>query len=106
MFSGAAITKKKPHFLPKNGQKCLFWPETGLLGPEWSVVGPHTLFLGCWTQEEAFCKVLEQIIKGFRAAITKKNAFFGQKWPKKANFWPEAVFLGPEWSQVGSHTLC
>ena len=48
-----------------------------------------------------FCKVLEQIIKGFRAAITKKSIF----WPKKATFWPKTVFLWPEWSQVGLHTL-
>ena len=66
---GAAITKKT-HFLPKNGQKAIFWPETAFLGPEWSVVGPHTLFSGCWTRKVACFKVSEQIIKGFRAAIT------------------------------------
>ena len=49
------------------------------LGPEWSVVGPHTLFTGCWTQIKVFCKVLEQIIKGFMAAITKKTHFLAQK---------------------------
>ena len=49
-----------------------------------------------------FCKVLEQIIKGFRAAITKKNTFLGHE---KPFFWPKTVFLGPEWSQVGPHTL-
>ena len=43
-------------------------------------------------------------MKGFRAAITKKS-IFGQKWPKKAIFRPKTVFLGPEWSQVGPHTL-
>ena len=49
--------------------------------------------------------VLEQIIKGFRAAITKKNAFVGQKWRKKAFFSPKTVFVGPECSQLGPHTL-
>ena len=44
-FFGAAITKKKPHFLPKNGQKkAIFWPKTVFVGPEWSVVGLPTLF--------------------------------------------------------------
>ena len=88
-------SQKKTAFLPKNGQKkAIFWPKTAFLGPEWSVVGPHTLFSGCLAQRKVFCKVLEQIIKGFRAAITKKNAFFGQKWPKKAIFWPKTVFFG------------
>ena len=63
-----------------------FWPETVFLGPEWAVVGLPTLFSGCWTQRNVFCKVLEQVIEFFRAAITKKNAFFAQKWPKKSHF--------------------
>ena len=76
-----------------------------LSGPEWSVVGSHTLFSGCWALKKVFCKVLEQTIKGFRAAITKKNAFLAKNGQKKAIFWPKTVFFGPEWSQVGPHTL-
>ena len=41
----------------------------------------------------------------FGATITKKTAFFAQKWPKKAIFWPKTVFLGREWSVVGPPTL-
>ena len=76
--------QKKPHFLPKNGQKnAILKLKTVFLGPQWSAVGPHTLFSGCWTQRDVFCKVLEQIIKGFKAAITKKTHFF---LPEKGNF--------------------
>ena len=86
-------------------KKTHFWPETVFLGPEWAVLGPPTLFSGCWTQRNVFCKVLEQVIEFFGAAITKKTAFFAQKWPKKGLFWPETVFLGPEWSVVGLPSL-
>ena len=41
----------------------------------------------------------------FGAAITKKTAFFAQKWQKKTFFWPKTVFLGPEWSVVGLPSL-
>ena len=83
---GAAITKK-PQFLPKKWpKKAIFWPETVCLGPGWAVVGPPNLFSGCWTQKNVFCKVLEQVIEFFGAAITKKTAFFAQKWPKKGHF--------------------
>ena len=97
--------KKTAFFAQKRPKNAIFWRETAFLGPGWSVVGPHTLFSGCWTDKDAFCKVLEQIIKGFRAAITKKTHFLAKKWPKKANILPKTVFLGPEWSQVGPHTL-
>ena len=80
----AAITKK-PHFLPKNGQKkTMFWPNTVFWGPEWSVVGPPTLFGRCWTEGNVFCKFLERVIECFGAAITKKPHFLptnGQKKP-------------------------
>ena len=90
---GAAITKKTA-FLPKNGQKMPFFAlKRRFFWPEWSVVGPHTLFSGCWTQRKAFCKVLEQIIKGFRAAITKKSIFW-PKMAKKANFGLKQCFWG------------
>ena len=78
----AAITKKTP-FLAKNGHKrAIFWPKTVFSGPEWSQVGPHTLFRGCWTQRSSFCSVLEQMIKGSAANITKKPLFL----PKKCQF--------------------
>ena len=77
-----------PFFSPnKNGQKMpFFWPKTVFLGPEWSDVGTATLFSGCWTQTNVFCKVLEQVIACLGGAITKKTAFFAQKWPKNAIF--------------------
>ena len=53
---------------------------------------------------KVFCKVLEQIIEGLRASITKKTHFW-PKMTKKAIFSPKTVFLGPQWSQVGPHTL-
>ena len=63
-------------------KKAIFWPKTVFFGPEWSQVGPHTLFSGCWTQRSAFCSVLEQMIKGSGATITKKPLFL----PKKCKF--------------------
>ena len=83
---GAAITKR-PHFLPQNGQKMPFFlPETVFLGPEWAVVGPPTLSWGCWSHKDLFCKVLEQVIECFGAAITKKNRIFCRKMAKKCHF--------------------
>ena len=52
-----------------------------------------------------FCKVLEQVIEFFGAAITKKTAFLPQNGKKKDIFWRKTVFLGPEWSVVGLPTL-
>ena len=53
-----------------------------------------------------FCKVWEQVIERFGAAITKKTAIFAEKSRKKNAFlWPKTVFFGPEWSFVGPHTL-
>ena len=52
------------------------------LGPDWSDVGPHTLFSGCWTQKSVFFRVLRQLIKGSGATITKNLHFL----PKNANF--------------------
>ena len=86
-------------------KKAIFWPKTVFLGHEWAVTGPPTLFSGCWTQRNVFCKVLEQVIEFFGAAITKKTAFFAQKWQKKAIFWHKTVFLGSEWSVVGLPSL-
>ena len=91
---GAAITKKTAFFAQKWPKNAIFWPETAFLGPEWSVVGPHTLFSGCWTQNKAFCKILEQIIKGFRAAITKKTHFLAKNGQKKPIFGLKQCFWG------------
>ena len=77
--------KKTAFFAQKWPKNDIFWPPTAFLGPEWSVVGPHTLFSGCWTQTKAFSNVLEQIIKGLRAAITKKAHFLAKNGEKKAN---------------------
>ena len=63
------------------GCGCVFWPETVFLGPEWAVAGPPTLFSGCWTQRNEFCKFLEQVIECFGAAITKQPHFLAQKKP-------------------------
>ena len=82
---GAAIIKK-PHFCPKMDKKGHFFPKTVFLGPEWAVVGPPTLFSGCWCQGNVFCKVLEHVIECFRAAITKKNRIFCPKMAKKCHF--------------------
>ena len=71
----AAITKKKRIFGQKWPKKAIFWPKTVFLGPEWSQVGPHTIFRGCWTQKNVFCSLLEQMIKGSGASITKKPYF-------------------------------
>ena len=87
--------QKKPHFLPKNGQKMPFFGlKEGFLGPEWSVVELPTLFRGCWTQRKVFCKVLEQVIDCFGAAITKKPHFFAPKWPKKKPFFAQNSVFG------------
>ena len=67
-------------FAQKWPKKDIFWPKTVFLGREWSVVGTPTLFLGCWTQRNVFCQVLEQVIEFFGAAITKKPHF----WPKNS----------------------
>ena len=52
-----------------------------------------------------FFKILEHVIKGFMADISKKLHFLAKNGQKKPFFWPKRVFLGPEWSQVGPHTL-
>ena len=69
----AAITRKPQFF----GQKMPVF-----LGPDWSDIGPHTLFSGCWTQNSVFFRVLRQMIKGLGATITKNPHFL----PKNANF--------------------
>ena len=65
---------------PKNA---IFLPKTVFLGPEWAVVGPPTLFGGFWSHKNVFCKVLEQVIEFFGAAITKKNRIFYPKMAKQ-----------------------
>ena len=75
--------QKTPFFAQKVAKKALFSPKTVILGSEWAVLGPLTLFSGCWTQRHVFCKVLEQVIEFFGAAITKKTAFFCPKMAKK-----------------------
>ena len=91
---GAAITKKTAFFAQEWPKNANFWPETAFFGPEWSVVGPHTLFSGCWTQNKALCKVLEQIIKDFRAAITKKTHLLAKNDRKKPIFGLKQCFWG------------
>ena len=74
--------KQNRIFAQKWPKNAIFLRKTLFLGPECSVVGLRTLFSGCWTQNKVFGKILEQIIKGFRAAITKKPHFLpknGQK---------------------------
>ena len=78
--------KKTPFFAQKWPKNAIFWLQTVFLGPEWAVVGPPTLLSGCWTQRNVFCKVLEQVIQFFGAAITKKNRFFCPKMAKKRHF--------------------
>ena len=46
-------------------------------------------------------RVLEQMIKGSGATITKTLHFV----PKNTNFWPKTAFWGHELSVVGPHTL-
>ena len=92
---GAAFTKKTPFFAQKWPKKAIFWLQTVFLGPEWAVVGPPTLFSGCWPQRNVFCNVLEQVIEFFGAAITKKTAFFAPKMaPKKTFFGLKQCFWG------------
>ena len=57
-------------FAQKWHKKDIFWPKTVFLAREWSLVGPPTLNSGNF-----FCKVLEQAIDCFGAAITKKPHF-------------------------------
>ena len=78
--------KKTPFFAQKWPKNAIFWLQTVFLGPEWAVVGPPTLLSGCSTQRNVFCKVLEQVIQFFGAAITKKNRFFCPKMAKKRHF--------------------
>ena len=81
IFEGfrAPITRK-PHYLAKSGQKMPFlWPKTVFFGPEWSDMGPHTLFPGCWTGKSVFSRVFRQMIKGLGATITNNPHFFAQK---------------------------
>ena len=66
---------------------------------------PHPILRVLDSEKKVFCKVLEQVIEFFGAAITKRPHFFAQKCQKKATFWPKTVCLGPEWSVVGLPTL-
>ena len=75
---------------PKMAKRSLFWPKTVFSGPEWSQVGPHTPFSGCWTHKSVFCSILEQMIKGSGATITKKPPFLHKKshfFGLKKDFW-------------------
>ena len=91
---GAAITKKTAFFPKKWPKNAILKPKTAFWGPEWSVVGPHTLYSGCWTQQEVFHKVLEQKIKGLRAAITTKGHFLATNGQKKPSFGLKQCFWG------------
>ena len=73
-FQGRHHQKKA--FLAKNA---ILWPKIVILGPGWSEVGPRTLYWGCWTHKSLLCRVLEHMIKGFGATITKKPHFLPKK---------------------------
>ena len=97
---------QKTAFFAQNWQKNpFFWPKTVFLGPKWSNVGPPTLFRGCWTHDDVFCKILERVIACLGAAITRKTHFLPKIGQKMPFFLPKTVFLGPEWSDVGPFTL-
>ena len=71
--------QKTAFFAPKWPRNAILLPETVFFGPELAVVGPPTLFSGCWSQQNVFCQVLVQVIDCFGAAITKKTAFCSLK---------------------------
>ena len=62
-------------------------------------------FEGPGLTENVFRKVLEEMIEGFRAAITRKPHCVAKNGKKNTIFWPKTVFLGPEWSDIRPHTL-
>ena len=83
---------QKSAFLAPKMAKAIFWRKPVCLGPEWSVVGLPTIFSGCWTYRNVFCKVLEQVIDFFGAAITKKPHFLPQNGQKMPLFAQNSVF--------------
>ena len=52
-----------------------------------------------------FQKFWVHMFDGFRAAITRKTHFLTKSGQKMPFFWPKTVFLGPERSDIGPHTL-
>ena len=55
----------------------------------------NSYFQGAGLKKKVVCKVLEQIIKGFRAAITKKTHFLAKNGQKKPFFRLKRCFSGP-----------
>ena len=98
--------QKNRIFRPKRAKNCHLFSQNTILEPYWTVSGPHTFFEGARLKINVLCRVLEQVTKCFRAAITKKNRTFGPKnGQKKAFFWPKIVLLGHEWLDTGLHNL-
>ena len=98
-------SQKKTAFLHKNGGKkpfCslkqCFWDLSGQLQ------GPIPYSQGAGLKKKVICKVFEQMVR-VSGPPSPKKAFLAKDGQRKAFFWPETVFLGPEWSQVGPHTL-
>ena len=70
--------KKNRIFCPKMVKKCHFVAQNSVFGA--GVVtcrAPYPIFRVLDSQR-SFCKVLEQTIKGFRAAITKKTHYLAK----------------------------
>ena len=102
----AAITKK-PHFLPKNGQKKPFFGlKQCFLGPEWAVVGPPTLFSGCWTQKEVketcFARFWSRLSSFSEPPSPKKPHFLPKNGQKKPFFGLKQCFWGLSGQLQGS----
>ena len=83
----AAISQKLQFIAqkwPKNailfGVKEFFWGLSGELQ------GPIPYFEGAGLKTNVFCRVLEQVIKCFRAVITKKAAFCLAKMAERYHF--------------------
>ena len=76
-----AITKKTAFFAQKWPKNAILYPKTAFLRPEWSVVGPYTLFSGCWIQEQSVLQGFGADNQGFQGRYHQKSAFF---WPKVA----------------------
>ena len=76
--------QKTPFFAPKMVKNAIFSPKQCFWGLSGQLWGPPPYFEGAGFEGKVLCKVLEQVIECFGAAITKKNRIFAQKWPKNA----------------------
>ena len=90
----ATPAKKWAFFAPKLPKNVNIGPETLFPGLGRSVQGPPTLFCRCLTQENISCMVWKPENRCFGAAPPKKWPFFGQKWPKIANFGQKSSVFG------------